>query len=132
VVGGYAVRHCQGKPTFSCFVPDLRPALRGLVFAGQLANKLRQPSELLTMTNASFDAVASDAITEPSPSRDELREAIEQLMAFRDRIVSDVTGMGQKLKMTQQQVAFTLAQHPELQRIESVLAQLQLQIAELA
>ena len=40
--------------------------------------------------------------------------------------------MGQKLKMHQQQVAFTLSQHPELQRIESVLDQLQLQIAELA
>jgi len=84
------------------------------------------------MSNASSDALPSDAITEPSPSREELREAIEQLMAFRDRIVSDVTGMGQKLKMTQQQVAFTLSHHPELQRIESVLAQLQLQIAELA
>lgn len=84
------------------------------------------------MYNASFDAVAADAMAEPSPSREELQEAIEQLEAFRDRIVGDVTGMGQKLKMQQQQVAFTLSQHPELQRIESVLAQLQLQIAELA
>lgn len=84
------------------------------------------------MYDASSDAVAADAMAEPSPSREELQEAIEQLEAFRDRIVSDVTGMGQKLKMQQQQVAFTLSQHPELQRIESVLAQLQLQIAELA
>jgi len=84
------------------------------------------------MSSASFDAVSADTIAELSPSREELQEAIEQLVAFRDRIVSDVTGMGQKLKMPQQQVAFTLSQHPELQRIESVLAQLQLQLAELA
>ena len=50
------------------------------------------------MSSASFDPVAADAIAEPSPSREELQEAIEQLMSFRDRIVSDVTGMGQKLK----------------------------------
>lgn len=84
------------------------------------------------MSSSSFDAVAADAIADPSPSREELEEAIEQLVAFRDRIVSDVTGMGQKLKMPQKQVAFTLSQHPELQRIESVLAQLQLQIDSLA
>lgn len=84
------------------------------------------------MSSASPDAVMANAIDEPSPSREELEDAIEQLMAFRDRIVSDVTGMGQKLKMPQKQVAFTLSRHPELQKIESVLAQLQLQRAQQA
>ena len=38
--------------------------------------------------------------------------------------------MGQRLKLPQKQVELTLAQHPELQKIESILAQLEAQKSE--
>ncbi|MCP9800351.1 hypothetical protein KBY67_06120 [Synechococcus sp. RedBA-s] len=58
------------------------------------------------------------------PSLQELNDSIEVLAAYRDRLVADVTAMGQRLKLPQRQVDSTLTSHAELQRIEAVLAQL--------
>ncbi len=58
------------------------------------------------------------------PSLQELNDSIEVLAAYRDRLVADVTAMGQRLKLPQKQVDATLASNAELQRIEAVLTQL--------
>jgi len=63
-------------------------------------------------------------------SAQELKESIEELTAYRDRLKQDVIGMGQKLKLPQKKIDATLADHPELQRIEGILQQLQDQIAQ--
>jgi len=70
------------------------------------------------------------AFNASDPSRQELEESIDQLTSYRDRLVKDVIGMGQRLKLPQKQVEFTLTQHPELQKIEAILAQLEAQISE--
>ena len=59
---------------------------------------------------------------EPSP--EDLNESIESLTAYRDRLVADVTSLGQRLKLPQKKVEATLASHAELQRIEAILGQL--------
>ncbi|MCP9887967.1 hypothetical protein KBY96_08505 [Cyanobium sp. ATX 6A2] len=74
----------------------------------------------------------TSAINAAVPSQEELEESIEQLTAYRDRLIKDVIGMGQRLKLPQKQVDFTLTQHPELARIEAILAQLESQKAEQA
>ena len=63
-------------------------------------------------------------------SAQELKESIEELTAYRDRLKQDVIGMGQKLKLPQKKIDAALADHPELQRIEGILQQLQDQIAQ--
>ena len=63
-------------------------------------------------------------------SAQELKESIEELTAYRDRLKQDVIGMGQKLKLPQKKIDATLADHPELRRIEGILQQLQDQIAQ--
>jgi hypothetical protein len=77
------------------------------------------------MTDGTTARADTSAINASDPSRQELEESIDQLAAYRDRLVKDVIGMGQRLKLPQKQVEFTLAQHPELQKIESILAQLE-------
>ena len=72
------------------------------------------------------------ATDSPEPSREDLEDSIRQLADYRDRLINDVIGMGQKLKMPQKQVELTLSQHPELQRIEAILAQLEHQKADQA
>ena len=63
-------------------------------------------------------------------SAQELKESIEDLTAYRDRLKQDVIGMGQKLKLPQKKIDATLADHPELQRIGGILQQLQAQLAQ--
>ncbi|MEI6830977.1 MAG: hypothetical protein WCK64_14170 [Synechococcaceae cyanobacterium ELA445] len=62
------------------------------------------------------------------PSHQDCLESIEVLTAYRDRLVSDVKAMGQRLKLPQKQIEATLASHAELQRIEAVLIQLASQL----
>lgn len=62
------------------------------------------------------------------PSLDELKATVEELSAYRDRLKDDVVAMGQKLKLPQKRIELTLSEHPELQRLEAVLAQLDEQI----
>ncbi len=58
------------------------------------------------------------------PTLQELLESIEVLTAYKDRLIADVSAMGQRLKLPQKKVDATLASHAELQRIEAILDQL--------
>ena len=59
----------------------------------------------------------------------DIQESVEQLVAYRDRLRQDVIAMGQKLKLPKAKIDRTLADHPELTRLEEVLDQLQSQLA---
>ena len=63
-------------------------------------------------------------------STQELQESINELTAYCNRLREDVIGMGQKLKLPQKKIDATLADHPELQRIEGILSQLQEQVGQ--
>jgi len=82
------------------------------------------------MSDGTTARADTSAINASDPSRQELEESIDQLAAYRDRLIKDVIGMGQRLKLPQKQVEFTLAQHPELQKLEAILAQLESQKSE--
>jgi len=58
------------------------------------------------------------------PTLQELLESIEALTAYKERLIADVSAMGQRLKLPQKKVDATLASHAELQRIEAILDQL--------
>ena len=58
------------------------------------------------------------------PTLQELLESIEVLTAYKERLIADVSAMGQRLKLPQKKVDATLASHAELQRIEAILDQL--------
>jgi hypothetical protein len=58
------------------------------------------------------------------PTLQELLESIKVLTAYKERLIADVSAMGQRLKLPQKKVDATLASHPELQRIEAILDQL--------
>jgi hypothetical protein len=64
--------------------------------------------------------------TEPSPT--ELQETIEELSSYRDRLRNDVLTLGQKLRLPKARVEASISDHPELQRIEAILHQLQGQL----
>ena len=58
------------------------------------------------------------------PTLQELLESIEVLTAYKERLIADVSAMGQRLKLPQKKVDATLASHAGLQRIEAILDQL--------
>ena len=63
------------------------------------------------------------------PTVSELEETIQELSAYRDRLRNDVLTLGQKLRLPKAKVEASIADHPELQRIEEILIQLQGQLA---
>ncbi len=65
-------------------------------------------------------------MTEPSIA--ELQDTLKELSAYRDRLRDDVIAMGQKLKLPQKRIDATIAEHPELQRLDVVVEQLEEQI----
>ncbi len=65
-------------------------------------------------------------MTEPSIT--ELQDTLKELSAYRDRLRDDVIAMGQKLKLPQKRIDATIAEHPELQRLDVVVEQLEEQI----
>ena len=65
-------------------------------------------------------------MTEPSIA--ELQDTLKELSAYRDRLRDDVIAMGQKLKLPQKRIDATIAEHPELQRLDVVVEQLEQQI----
>jgi len=65
-------------------------------------------------------------MNEPTPQ--ERLESIEALTAYRNRLIADLTAMGQRLQLPKKKVEATLASHAELQRIEAVLVQLTSQL----
>jgi len=58
------------------------------------------------------------------PTAVELQESIDQLTEYRDRLRQDVVALGQKLRLPQKKIDTSVAEHPELLRIEEVLSQL--------
>ena len=63
------------------------------------------------------------------PNVSELEETIQELSAYRDRLRNDDLTLGQKLRLPKAKVEASIADHPELQRIEEILIQLQGQLA---
>ena len=66
-----------------------------------------------------MDQSASDL-----PSLEELQESIDELSAYRERLFKDVVGLGKKLRLSQKKIDATIAEHPELQRLNEVMSQL--------
>nr|WP_255475543.1 hypothetical protein [Synechococcus sp. A15-127] len=66
-----------------------------------------------------MDQSASDL-----PSLEELQESIDELSAYRERLFQDVVGLGKKLRLSQKKIDATIAEHPELQRLDEVMSQL--------
>ena len=62
-----------------------------------------------------MDQSASDL-----PSLEELQESIDELSAYRERLFKDVVGLGKKLRLSQKKIDATIAEHPELQRLDEV------------
>ena len=58
------------------------------------------------------------------PTLQELQDSIEELEAYRNRLRDDVIAMGKKLKLPQNRIDATVAEHAELQRLGEVLEQL--------
>ena len=70
-------------------------------------------------------------VQDEAPTRDELRGTLEELQAYRSRLHDDVVAMGQKLKLPARQVAQHLSEHPELNRLDLVIQQVERQLAAL-
>jgi hypothetical protein len=70
------------------------------------------------------DPIAVETVS-PEPSASELLETIQELSSYRDRLRNDVVTLGQNLRLPKAKVDASLADHPELQRIEAILSQLQ-------
>ena len=66
-----------------------------------------------------MDQTASDL-----PSIEELQESIDELSAYRERLLKDVVGLGKKLRLSQKKIDSTVAEHEELQRLDEVMSQL--------
>ncbi len=60
----------------------------------------------------------------PEISKKELKESIEELTAYRNRLHEEVIKMAQKLKMPKKKLELTLKQHLELQNIDKILTRL--------
>ena len=61
------------------------------------------------------------------PTAIELEKSIEELTLYRERLKEEVINISQKLRMSPKKVDLTLAEHPELKKVEKVLAQLKAQ-----
>ena len=61
------------------------------------------------------------------PTVEELQETIEELSTYRERLFNDVIGLGKKLRLSQKKIDATVKEHPELNRIDEILAQLKAQ-----
>ncbi|WP_413442203.1 hypothetical protein [Synechococcus sp. MIT S1220] len=58
------------------------------------------------------------------PTAQELQDSIDELAAYRDRLYKDVIGLGKKLRLSQKKIDATVAEHPELQRLDEIMTQL--------
>ena len=58
------------------------------------------------------------------PTAQELQDSIDELAAYRDRLYKDVVGLGKKLRLSQKKIDATVAEHPELQRLDEIMGQL--------
>ena len=61
-------------------------------------------------------------------TRQELQESINQLTAYRHRLIREVINMAQKLKLPQTKIDSTIMVHPELKLLDKILTQLKAQL----
>ncbi len=66
----------------------------------------------------------SDPSAMSSDGQVELELAIEDLQAYRQRLVQDLISMGHKLKLPQAKVDRDLNQHPEIRGVDQLISQL--------
>jgi len=66
----------------------------------------------------------SDRSITSSEGPGELELAIQDLQAYRQRLVLDVMTMGHKLKLPQARVERDLLDHPEIKEVDQLLSQL--------
>ena len=55
------------------------------------------------------------------PTQAELKESIDELTLYRDRLKEEVSKASQKLKIPSQKINSTLLNHEELQKVEAIL-----------
>ncbi len=58
------------------------------------------------------------------PSTKELQDSIDELSAYRDRLIKEVNSIGQKLQMPEKKITSILKENTELVRIEKLLSKL--------
>jgi len=58
------------------------------------------------------------------PTEKELQESIEELTAYRDRLLKEIVTIAQKLRMPQKKIDSTVAEHSELKNLDVILSQL--------
>ena len=54
----------------------------------------------------------------------EIKDSIEELLAYRDRIKKEVTQIAQKLRMPKKKIDIALEEHEELRHVNKMLAKL--------
>ena len=60
-------------------------------------------------------------------SKEQIEETIIELEQYRDRLVNDIVQMGKKIKLSKKKVDKNILEHPEIARIDEILAQLRSQ-----
>jgi uncharacterized protein YegJ (DUF2314 family) len=68
----------------------------------------------------------SEVANQPA-SRAEMEEMIVELEQYRERLVNDLLQMAKKIKLSKKAVDKNITEHPEIARIDKILAQLRSQ-----
>lgn len=62
----------------------------------------------------------------------EIKEVMQELLEFRQRIVDDATSLAKKVKAKPRDLRKTLESHPDLLKIDSAVEQLEAELSELS
>ena len=60
----------------------------------------------------------------PEPTLSELKDSIEELLAYRERLHTEVTSVAKKLRMPQKKIESSLKKHPELSMLNDAISKL--------
>ena len=71
----------------------------------------------------------TEVVNNPA-SQEEIKAVIGELEQYRERLINDIVKMGKKVKMSKKNVDKHISQHPEINKIDSILEQLHAQIGE--
>ncbi len=66
------------------------------------------------------------------PTAQEIKESIQDLTNYRDRLIKEVVKIAKKLQMPQGKIESTLAENPEIKKIEKAINQLAKQQQEIS
>ena len=58
----------------------------------------------------------------------EIKNSIEELSSYRDRLQAEVLNMSKKLRMSPKKIESTVSEHKELKQVDRILNQLQKQL----